>query len=158
MNNRQRFDNLATALPWVRFAVEANSFEHMVLWEKNKERVKWEHVSSGFMPTVGYVGERPVVLSVMFSILNGEVVLFYNPTSPMVDHNMIDAWLEANVYPHANEFFKRCGHPDTARKPQTDAMNFHICVHSLAEAKEYELKNGSKAETSNKEQAALSVA
>ncbi|MCC5612544.1 hypothetical protein LC612_39085 [Nostoc sp. CHAB 5834] len=155
MSNEQRFHNLATALPWVRYAVEANTFEHMVLWQKYHESVNWEHVSSGFMPTVGYVDEKPVVLSVMFTILNGEVVLFYHPTSRMVDHGLIDAWLEAHVYPHAREYFESRGSILGLIAPQTDAMNFHICVHALAEAKEYERTKGAKTVSPSPEVGAL---
>lgn len=97
-------------------AVEANTFESMCLWQGHNGT--WVSATSGRLTTVGHIDDMPVCISLLVNIVNGSPILFYYPTSIMVDYRLIDAWLNMNM-------------PDTAKDEdgrvlKTDAMNFHI--------------------------------
>lgn len=104
-------------------AVEANSFETLSLWRECHQELKmpWVDRGSGLMEIVGTVGDRPVCISLLTSVVDGQKILFYDPTSQVVDHAMIDEWLVKNL-------------PRTAfygeRPNRTDAMNFHNVLHT----------------------------
>lgn len=118
------------------FLVEATSFEHQMLWERwsiqaleldrklyrlseHPHRVAWEQLSPGFGQQVGEIAGRPVCVSVQFARVAGRVVVFYEATSQVSDSVMIEKWLE--------ETFKDLN----TRRAQTNASNFHICVHAI---------------------------
>ena len=123
-----RYDNLADAIPDVRFVVEVNSFEKLKLWQQYKDSTGWEENPSGFMPTIGELCGRPVVLSIFFAKIHGEVVMFYEACSQLVDYLQVDDWLVKNVFPS-------CGYDEDVGgcHPRSDASNFHICVHRMKE-------------------------
>lgn len=106
------------------YVVEATDFEKLCLFGENEREwyVTWEHVSMGNMATIEHIlvnGENlPVVVSVFYALLNGKVVAFYEPTSQVVDHRMVKAWLEVNS-------------PAFAAGRKCDAMNFHLCLHAV---------------------------
>jgi hypothetical protein len=123
------------------FLVESTSFEHQVLWEKwsieavakkefitipeNRHRVLWEQLSPGFFQQIGKLGKHPVCVEVQFARIAGHVVAFYDATSRVVDHDMVKKWLE--------ETFKVPKWDSGTRVAQTNASNFHSCVHALEE-------------------------
>lgn len=116
--------SLEDLLKATRFAVEATSFERLALWQKHHETLAWQDRPYGFMVTLGRFGDMPVVLSVTFHVLENHVVMFYEATSQVVDHRMVEAWVDKHV----------CAKWDqNTLRPRTDAMNFHLCVHALAE-------------------------
>lgn len=56
---------------------------------------------SGCFCPVGFVGcancqKWPVYVEFSFALVNGHRVTFYNPTSPMVDWNLIEEWLKTH--------------------------------------------------------------
>lgn len=95
----------------VKYVVEATCFEDMTLYREWNKKVKWESHTSGTLETVGELNDKPVCFSACWASINGELVLFYHATSVVVDHDMIDKWLEDNC-------------PN--KKLKTNAMNFHI--------------------------------
>ena len=103
------------------YVVEATHFEMHCLWVENdrEKRVTWEQVSSGYMHTVGYISvnrkKMPVTVTVFFAVLNGKVVAFYESTSQVVDHRMVEAWVKSESSAHRGG--NRC-----------DGMNFHQCL------------------------------
>lgn len=101
-------------------AVEANRFEQMMLWSENRRRETpktWKEHLSGYGQTIGFVGDMPVFVSLLTAEIEGQKVLFIHPTSQVVDHRMIEAWLNANLPKSA---FWSCG-----RLNYVDADNFH---------------------------------
>lgn len=91
--------------------VEANSNEHMHIWERFTNmygKNTWESESSGLLETVGYLDDRPICISLRTAKLKGSKILFWHATSQLVDHAMIDEWLKLNT-------------PDN----RTDALNWH---------------------------------
>ncbi|MNR71784.1 hypothetical protein D3C71_24620 [compost metagenome] len=106
------------------FVVEANSFERHALWKEHHAKVKWEEVLSGYMATIGKLADMPVCITVNVAYLDGQLVLFYEPCSQVVDHRMVDAWLEKHV---PRKWDKG------TRRAKTDANNFHMCLHAVKE-------------------------
>ena len=118
------YASLQELLSATKFAVEATGFERHMLWRDNQHRMSWEGHPAGYGIELGKVGDMPVMLSATFQAIDGHVVLFYHPTSQMVDHRMIEAWLNENVPAKWDK--------DT-RIARTNAMNFSHCLHALAE-------------------------
>lgn len=110
------------------FVVEATHAEKFCFWKLNdmEPRVKWEHVSMGYGHQVGAlkVGRKvhPVVVAVSFAILDGSLVAFYEPTSRVVDYDMVEAWVKAESPAYASG--KKC-----------NADNFHHCLGAVVENK-----------------------
>lgn len=88
-----------------QYAVEATRFEELCLWRNNSDHWK-QH--NGILETVGFIGEYPVCISLMWATINNEEVVFWYPTSIKVCHNLIEAWFKENM-PHVR---------------RSDAMNF----------------------------------
>lgn len=107
------------------YIVEATSFEQHCLWEFNsidspidsyRRTLKWEQLD-GYIVTIGYVNNFPVCLSLSWVLLNGKPVMFYDPTSLVVDYAMIESYF----IKHFPDYYKM----------RTDAQNFHQCVHAI---------------------------
>ena len=73
----------------------------------------------GYGDTIGHVGDAPVFVTITFARLFGQVIVFYEATSQVVDHRMVADWL-TTAFP--------------ASRGRTNAMNFHICVHDVERA------------------------
>jgi len=85
-------------------------------------RVEWEQVMNGFSLTIGYVKKSPVCVSFSFAVINGKKVCFYDCTSQIADHQMIEDWLISRF---------QLTHDNYSRWNHTNSSNFHICVHGL---------------------------
>jgi len=79
--------------------VEANRFEHMCLWKRYHQELNypWKDRLSGYGFTVGHLNDKPVHISLLTAVIKGQKLLFTFPTSKVVDHDMIDAWLKENL-------------------------------------------------------------
>lgn len=109
--------------------VEASRAEYHFLWNEYHycaeklgfTKLSWESERVGTGREIGTImsGERelPVYLSLMISVINGQRILFVEPTSTGVDHDMIREWLDNNMPESA---FR-----DDGRLNMTDADNFH---------------------------------
>lgn len=109
------------------YVVEATDAERFFLWRENHEgahrgRVRWEQAPGGYMHTVGHISvnrkRMPVTVCVYFAILDGHLIAFYDSTSQVVDHRMVEAWVKAES-------------PAMAANKTCDAMNFAHCVQHL---------------------------
>ncbi len=111
---------LTSFLAGVVGVIEANSYERHMLWIENRQHPHpktWEQLPPGRLETVGHLDDRPVCVSLLKVRVGGHPLLFFYPTSQVVDHAMIDLWLTATLPPSAM-------HPD-GYPNRTDAMNFH---------------------------------
>lgn len=112
------------------YCIEATSFERHTLWSKfaedptarkygppSERRVNWEQLNPGSMPTIATDNKRPICVSCFWVRIDGHVVMFYEPTSRLVDWQKVDAWL-AKEYPEV---------------PKCDAQNFHNCLIAIRE-------------------------
>ncbi len=106
------YTTLEEALAGTEYIVEANSFEKHTLWDEYNTTNNWEQHLSGWLPKVGVTDERPVCISVLWATINGKFVLFWHPTSSLVDHFKIEEYLKTKC-PNV----KSC-----------DANNFHQCI------------------------------
>ncbi len=99
--------------------VEASSAEYHFLWKEYHDETfgqSWSENLSGIALTIGRVNDLPVCVSLRKSVVNGHLLVFYYATSRMVDHTMVDEWIQKIAPPTAR-------HSD-GRANKTDAMNF----------------------------------
>lgn len=129
-------DTAESRLKETLFVVEATSFEQHCLWQQFAEnspyrisqygRLRWEQMD-GWLITIGHIEDHPVCMTVSWAKINGHLVMFWDQCSRVTDSVMAEAWI--------NEHFK--GKWDNGnRLAQTDANNFHHCVHAIREAEE----------------------
>jgi hypothetical protein len=101
--------------------VEATSFEKYALWAFNKElreySLPWQDNNSGYGITVGHIGKRPICISVLTAVIDGQKILFYSGMSELVHHPMIRNWMKNNMPKSAFTAGGRLNH--------SDAVNFH---------------------------------
>lgn len=105
------------------YLVEASSCEVFYLWCENDrtKRHRWQEESLGYWWQIGDFGGMPVCCSITWAIINGKRVAFFEGTSQVVDHRMIEAWLKTE-FPNA--------------KGTVNAMNFHNCAREINQANE----------------------
>jgi hypothetical protein len=108
------------------FVVEATSFEQSALWQQHHEEWPWEQDNPGWLVTCGELDGLPVCFSLTFNRIMGRLVAFWDPTSRMVDHEMIEAWFDRHCSPKWDR---------GTRPARANAMNFHHCIEALLEAK-----------------------
>lgn len=75
--------------------VEITRYEERMLWKEYRERMpdgEWIQSLSGPFVTVGQVNGRPVCISLFVNTIGGKKVVFYEASSVMVDHDMINQW------------------------------------------------------------------
>lgn len=106
------YTTLEEALAGTEYIVEANSYERLSLWKEYSKTNTWEQNTGGWLTTVGSIHDYPVVISTFWDTINGKLVLFYHPTSKVVDCDQISFYLETKC-----KGIKSC-----------DASNFHQCI------------------------------
>ena len=114
-------DDLKKRLLASEYAIEANSYESHMLWHENHKRYKWEQDNGGYGFEVGKLDGRGVFLSLFWNNIGGKNLLFWYPTSQVVDHLMINEWFK-EVCP---QLFTE------SRNKMGDANNFHIACDGM---------------------------
>jgi hypothetical protein len=112
---------IETKLSQEVFVVEATSYERHALWAKHNETVDWKAEGVGHGCKIGELDGRPVFVAFNYAKINGQLVVFYNPTSQVVDWEMVEKWIK--------EHFKI-----GFRDGQSDAMNFGHCLNAIERA------------------------
>lgn len=116
----------------VCFLVEANNHEQHQLWvdhfykpraDMPRQIKNWKEVSMGHGITIGQLDKRPIVVSVNYAYLEGKKVMFYYGCSQLVDHKLIEDWLQY--------FTKKIKWDNDTRWAHCDAMNFHLCMDAV---------------------------
>jgi hypothetical protein len=64
---------------------------------------------------------RPIVISLNWAMIDGQLVCFWHGCSQLVDYRMINEWLNKNFD----------GTHDGGRRSATDSMNFHNCIGAI---------------------------
>lgn len=113
-------DDFIEALP-DNFKSRVEKLNNQVKRAQHK-RVDWVQVSAGFGLTIGSLDKRPVVVCFSFAYINGHKICFYEDTSEIVDHKMIEDWLISKF---------QLTHDGYTRWNHTNATNFHNCVQGL---------------------------
>ena len=104
------------------FLVEATAFERRMLWSEWAKELEWVDEPIGWLHTIGMFARCPVVLSFTWSSIGGQLVVFWEPTSQVVDYRMIDLWL-AKYCPT----LQKNGSANT----RCDAENFGSCIRAI---------------------------
>lgn len=123
------------------YTVEANSFEKHTLWqnfslealdfkrnkltpealaEETKYRVNWKDDSMGSSMQIGEINKRPICVTFFWTKINNRLIMFYECTSQLVDHEMLQNWLK-----------KYCNPQHQGSRSNCDAFNFHNCIHYI---------------------------
>jgi hypothetical protein len=124
-------DTAESRLAETIFIVEATSFEQHCLWAETSSTSdcrrfaprKWEQMH-GWLVTVGRLDKRPICVSMTWNRIDGQLVMFWHPTSQVVDMVQIEKWFDK----HFNGKWDK-----GTRNARTDAMNFHHCLHAIDE-------------------------
>ena len=87
------YSTLEECLAGADIIVEATDFESRSLAYEYRLEINWKHCC-GWLPTIGYIYKKPICISTMFATINNKFVLFWHPTSRMVDHAKIDEYFK----------------------------------------------------------------
>lgn len=109
------------------FVLEANSCETLYLWRECQDNdISWVQDNSGLSVDIGEFGDMPVNISVFWNTIDGLLVLFWDPISMVVHHDMIEKWFDKNCNPM---------YDNGTRRARTNAMNFHHVLHAAEDRK-----------------------
>ena len=118
-----KFEDLKDAF----FVVEASNHEIQFIWKEWNQAIPMEQDGSGFGREVGTCGGLPVMVTFFRFKIWGKWIVFYEPTSQVIDHRLIDNWIKKNVLVHMSTW-------GGGRLSRCNAQNFHLCVSALEEA------------------------
>lgn len=93
------------------YAIEATTFEVMSLLDRWDDKYKCVQDCRGVSVQVGSVLAWPVNISCQWYTIHDRLIMFWEPVSSMVWHELIDEWLEEHC---------PC--------PRSNAMNFRNCI------------------------------
>lgn len=110
----------------VEFIVAADDFSQQALWSMWQEGITWDSDTTRTTVGLGILIGRNVTVEVRFARLNGHMVMFYNGNSDLVDHGMVNTFVE-DVRKLA-----LAARPGSTPAGKTDATNFHTCVAHCA--------------------------
>lgn len=110
------------------YLVEASHHEQFSLWERWAAQsqccrglhLRWEQ-SNGYIVTVGKVNKRPVCVHMSWDIIEDQPVCFWEPTSELVDHVLINQWFEKHFQ----------GKTKDGRRAATNVDNFAHVTQEL---------------------------
>jgi hypothetical protein len=105
--------SLDPRLACVDCMIQATSAEHHHLWstfsEKSdwrppyvKDPLVWEEDGLGRWAKVGELAGYPIAVSWSFAVIDGAVICFYEPTSRVVDYNVVREWSDSVCATHTN--------------------------------------------------------
>jgi len=109
-----------------RFVVDATHDEMFMLWEKFSDeamyknphfnKFRFEQMNPGVSQQIGTLDNRPVCISLFWWKINGVQIMVVEGTSQVVDHLMIEKWLEKHCAPRWDK---------GTRLAHCNAANFH---------------------------------
>lgn len=110
--------------PVTFYAVEGDSFSAWEYFQKHCPEWRWEQCHGwGLTLAKVLVGESrtklrrmPVAVSVTWDLINGKLVAFYEATSQVVDHRIVEKYIRANC------------------KQVTNLTNVHHVMHAIQAA------------------------
>ena len=79
--------------------IEATQYEQMCLHQKHRKEMHWEEDLQGCWVIVGYISGKPVGVSFSFAKVYGQQICFFEPTSVVVDYDLIHKWV-TDHYPN----------------------------------------------------------
>ena len=111
---------LARFLANVKGVVMATREEQHQIWARwHRGDVGWiktyKAATSGILQTVGHLAGRPICVSLSVDTINEQRIVFVDTISQLVDHELVDRWVEAHM---PEEAFR------DGQLNRTDATNF----------------------------------
>ncbi len=101
------------------YVVEADEYAQHHLYKSFRSEVDWDFDPRCFSVNIGTFADAPVTLRLLFSKINGKRILFYTPSSRVVNLDMVDKWLLSYCNPTRSGGLQRA---------HTNAMNFHQVI------------------------------
>ena len=103
------------------FGVCRPCHDHNAVWAMYHDQwgIPWEQDSLGMYTEIGKINKRPIVVSVFWANIADRRIAFIEPTSALVDYDMVDQWC-STVFPNAVSF--------------TNEANFHNIVRAIEDA------------------------
>lgn len=140
-NHRKLFDNVV-------FLVEANSHESHHFWLDYHYRPRiltpvvksWEQETMGKVITIGEINKRPINVDISYAKLNNKRVAFYEGSSQLVDHQMIEDWLKYFTLDSIRW-------DNSTRWAHCDSNNFHHCLEAIGVLDEFRALQKNKQES-----------
>jgi len=83
----------------VKFRCKVSSYSYHSLWKEYSNLVEWGERRSILGITMGTFHRLPVVVSISIVNVAHNKVVFWEPTSTLVDHRIIEAWFEEHWQP-----------------------------------------------------------
>ena len=87
----------------IKYMFEATDFERSRLFLEWHQRIRsWDDRPETGLPTFVQVGDLagyPVTIRIVWARLDGHLVGFYSAESRLVDHRMIEDWIDKNFCP-----------------------------------------------------------
>ena len=122
-------DTAEERLKVTQFLVEATNNEWHTFWarwcKKSQECREplvhnWEQLG-GWTVTVDLLEGRPICISLNWDRLDGFLVCQWEAVSELVDHKLIEEWLDKYYTGKTND----------GRRARCNSSNFHHCIHEL---------------------------
>jgi hypothetical protein len=117
----------------VKYFVKGDSFSQREIWSRHHDTFaggNWGQ-KTGTAVIIGHIARRPIAVSLMPVVINGFTVIFYYGCSQLVDHKMVDEFIDMVI----SRF--KITTPDN-RRPECDATNFGHCYHTLLDISKIE--------------------
>lgn len=109
--------------------IEMTDEESFRMYEKETGKGRlWSKESSGYLPTLGYIGDMPVTISLSCVIWEGHKFVLWHMPSTVTDHRMARRFLDENMPKSAFEEDGCLNH--------SDATNAHNALHTAMRRKE----------------------
>ena len=84
--------------------IESSTASFRLLYEKWVDEIPWRESRGGPMVTVGFINERPIVITINHVKLCDQNVIFWEATSELVDYSMIKNWF-SQVMPYCTAIY-----------------------------------------------------
>ena len=88
---------LKLKIRWENFLTTTVKLDNLLRDLIEERRVDWKQVSSGFGLTLGKLDDRPIYVCFSFAYINGHKICFYEATSQVIDHKLIEKWLKTQL-------------------------------------------------------------
>jgi len=96
------------------------------MWKLEHKECEWVQDNMGLSINIANIGDSPIMVSFSWVTINNVLVMFYEATSRVVHHGVIEDWIEKWCNPFQSD----------GRRAHSDAMNFSY--NNLKRVKEVE--------------------
>jgi hypothetical protein len=114
---------------WMEWSSQSgwDDIKHIERGGTPHRKYRWEQMNPGCWMQIGKIKGMPVCLELQWVLIEGQVVLFWEMTSQVVDYRMGEKWLEDSLKPWPT-------YDNGSRRSNHDAMNFHNAMSAILQA------------------------